>query len=96
MAIGKYITNMGVITTLLGGLGVRKQTKRMPQDWRRALVWLAWGSSVVLAIASVSKADEDRQFLFDREVDEKAKKRREKAMKKAEKKARTRVEKGWK
>lgn len=85
MAIGKYITNVGVITTVLGGFGVAKQTKNMPNDWRRFLVWGVWGASVALAIASVAKSDQDTDYVRhnkDADQDEKA---AQKALKKAQK-----------
>lgn len=50
MAIGKYVTNVGVITTVLGGFGVAKQTRDMPKDWRRFLIWGVWGASVTLRL----------------------------------------------
>jgi hypothetical protein len=87
MAIGKYVTNVGVITSVLGGVGVAKQTSQMPRDWRRFLVWGVWGASVALAIASVAKADEDNQFLEDSKEAKKDHKQAQKALKKAKKQA---------
>ena len=62
MAIGKYLTNMAVLGTLLGALGTAKQAQQMPKDWRRVLVWGVWAAGLALAIASVSKQDDDRAF----------------------------------
>lgn len=62
MKIGKYITNIGVISAILGAIGVMRQTKNMPTDWRRFLLWGVWLLGVVLAIAGVAKQEEDRQF----------------------------------
>lgn len=87
MAIGKYVTNIGVITTVLGGFGVAKQTKDMPQDWRRYLVWVVWGASVALAIGAVSNADQDSDHIAKNKAEQDEYKRAQKALKKAEKNA---------
>lgn len=58
MRIGKYVTNIGILSAIAGAIGVSRQTKAMPSDWRRYIVWVVWGLGVVLAIASVAK-DED-------------------------------------
>ncbi|MDA3147871.1 hypothetical protein JSO19_10840 [Leucobacter sp. UCMA 4100] len=55
MKIGKYVTNLGVLSALTGVYGVSKQTKSMPADWRRYVVWTVWILGVVLAIGSVAK-----------------------------------------
>lgn len=55
MKIGKYVTNIGVITSILGAVGVYRQTKRMPSDVRRVIVWLVWVLGVVLAVIGVAK-----------------------------------------
>lgn len=60
MKIGKYITNIGVITSIIGAFGVYRQTERMPSDFRKIIVWVVWALGVVLAIASVAKDDEHR------------------------------------
>ena len=85
MAIGKYVTNIGVITTVLGGFGVAKQTKDMPQDWRRYLVWVVWGASVALAIGAVSNADQDSDHIAKNKAEQDEYKRAQEALKKAEK-----------
>lgn len=54
MKLGKYVTNIGVLSTLMGALGVSKQTKKMPHDWRRLLVWAGWLIGLVLTVASVA------------------------------------------
>lgn len=58
MKIGKYITNIGILTSLAGAYGVLKQTRKMPADWRRSVVWVVWVLGVVLAVAQVAKDDE--------------------------------------
>ncbi|HUH53998.1 MAG TPA: hypothetical protein VLZ31_08190 [Microbacteriaceae bacterium] len=55
MQIGKYVTNFGIIGALLGAIGVSKQTKKMPEDWRRYIVWLVWLLGLILTVASVAK-----------------------------------------
>ncbi|MEB4615853.1 hypothetical protein [Leucobacter sp. M11] len=62
MSIGKYLTNFGVLGALMGVLSVSKQTRNMPNDWRRYLVWGSWMLGLVLAIAGVAKAQEDEQY----------------------------------
>ncbi|RRD36395.1 hypothetical protein EII31_02135 [Leucobacter sp. OH2974_COT-288] len=59
MGVGRYVLNSGIISSAVGALGVAKQTKKMPRDWRRFLVWATWGISFVLAVASVRKSDSD-------------------------------------
>lgn len=55
MKIGKYVTNIGVITAIAGAFGVYRQTQRMPSDFRRIIVWVVWALGVILAIAGVAK-----------------------------------------
>lgn len=59
MKIGKYITNFGVLGAVAGAYGVMKQTKQMPSDWRRYVIWTMWLLGVVLAIAGVAKRQDD-------------------------------------
>lgn len=59
MKIGKYITNFGVIGGLIGALGVAKQTKNMPADWRRYILWIVWALGLVLTIANIAKDSDD-------------------------------------
>ena len=58
--IGKYIANIGIISTLIGAIGVKKQTAAMPNDWRRYMVWISWGINLVLAVMSVYYSDRDK------------------------------------
>lgn len=62
MSLGKYLTNLGLLGTVAGAYGVVKQTKNMPNDWRRFVVWGIWLLGVVLAIAGIAKEDEDSQY----------------------------------
>jgi hypothetical protein len=84
MSIGKYLTNVGVIGALLGALGTMRQTKEMPRDWRRLVLWGVWAAGLTLAIASVSKQPEDEQ----REAQIKEAQRRAKQQQKAARKNR--------
>lgn len=77
MAIGKYLTNVGVLGTLAGALGTARQTQSMPRDWRRFVIWGVWAAGLVLAIVSVAKQPEDEAFeAARREADRDAKRRR--------------------
>ena len=87
MAVGKYVTNIGVITTAFGVFGVAKQAKRMPPDWRRYIVWGVWAASLTLAVASVKYADDDNERVRKNQLDNKARKQEDKALKKARKQA---------
>jgi len=62
VSIGKYLTNMGVITALIGALGTARQTKSMPRDWRRFVVWGVWAAGLVLAVAGAARQPEDEEF----------------------------------
>ncbi|WP_166984537.1 hypothetical protein [Canibacter zhoujuaniae] len=88
MGVGRYVTNMGVIGSLLGALGVRKQTKEMPADWRRYVVWLSWVLSFILAVASVRKSENDKDYIARGKAARKEHAKREKAAKKAAKRVR--------
>lgn len=66
MRIGKYVTNPGVIGAAFGAVSTAKQTRSMPNDWRRYLVWGIWIASFALAIASVAKAEEDHEYEVER------------------------------
>ncbi|QIK62456.1 hypothetical protein G7068_03935 [Leucobacter viscericola] len=62
MAIGKYVTNPGVIGAAFGALSTSKRTQHMPRDWRRYVVWGVWAAGLALAIAGVAmqgSEDED-------------------------------------
>lgn len=65
MSIGKYLTSLSVIGAVAGITGVMRQTKSMPADWRRLVVWGVWIAGLALAIAGVAKQDQDVQFAED-------------------------------
>ena len=62
MSIGKYVTNFGVISGIIGGFSTQKQTQAMPKDWRRFIVWGVWAAGLLLTIAGVAKQIEDGRF----------------------------------
>lgn len=59
MAIGKYVTNLGVIGAIAAAYSTARQTKQMPTDWRRYVVWGIWAAGVALAIAAVATPDDE-------------------------------------
>jgi hypothetical protein len=65
--VGKYVTNIGVISALLAVFGVIRQSRQMPKDWRLAIVWAIWLFGVSLAVASVAnrERDEAHQSIHD-------------------------------
>lgn len=62
MSLGKYVTNLAVVGSLLGALGAAKQAEQMPRDWRRFLVWGVWAAGLALSIAGVAKQEQDEAF----------------------------------
>lgn len=62
MAIGKYVTNPGVLAAALGALSTAKRTQSMPKDWRRYVVWGVWGAGLALAIAGVTMQDRNDEL----------------------------------
>lgn len=61
MAIGKYLTNPGVLGAAVGAVGTARRAGGMRRDWRRFLVWGVWLAGLALAIASVAMQDKDRE-----------------------------------
>lgn len=59
IAIGKYVTNLGVLGAVAGAVGTARRTGSMPNDWRRLLVWGVWIMGVVLAIAGVAMQEQE-------------------------------------
>lgn len=60
--IGKYVTNIGVISAFLAVFGVIRQSRQMPKDWRLGIVWGIWLFGLILAIASVANRERDEAF----------------------------------
>lgn len=79
MAIGKYLTNIGVIGAAIGAIGTYRQTQEMPRDWRRYLPWAVWALGLILAAASVAKQQDDERY----EIELKEARKQEKAAVKA-------------
>ena len=51
----KFLLNTSVLSSLFGAVGVSKATQRGPRDRRLALMWVAWGCSVAIAVGTVAK-----------------------------------------
>ena len=61
----KYLFNLGLISAVLGVIGVIRQTQRGPRDWRLLLGWLTWGIGVAIAVGTVieqAKEHEDEKW----------------------------------
>lgn len=65
MAIGKYVTNPGVIGAALGAISTARRIQGMRNDWRRYVVWGVWVAGFALAVASVAMQDSDDEFTGD-------------------------------
>lgn len=85
MSIGKYLTNLGVIGALLGVLGTMRQTREMPNDWRRYIVWLVWLAGLVLALGAVAKQQDDEIYEAQLQAAQKQERRLAKEQKKVQK-----------
>lgn len=83
MSIGKYVTNIGVIGSLIGALGTLRQTQSMPKDWRRVLVWAIWAAGFVLAVVGAAKQPEDEEYEAALKEAEREAKRASKAARKS-------------
>lgn len=59
LAIGKYVTNLGVLGAAFGAISTARRTREMPNDWRRLVVWAVWIGGLVLAIAGVAMQDRE-------------------------------------
>ena len=49
----RFLLNFGVLSSLVGAVGVTKQTISGPRDWRLILMWIAWVIGVALAVGTV-------------------------------------------
>lgn len=56
----KYLFNGAVIGAVTSSWGIIQATRNGPRDWRLALMWLGWGISLTLAIASVREEAKER------------------------------------
>jgi len=55
----KYILNGSVIGAAFGIISLIKATREGPRDWRLLLMWIAWGLSVVIAVATVQRDSQE-------------------------------------
>ena len=49
----RFLFSSSVISAVLSGVGLARQTLKGPRDWRTGLLWLSWLISVVLAVSAV-------------------------------------------
>ncbi|MCW4458213.1 hypothetical protein [Microbacterium sp. MPKO10] len=82
----KYLLNTGVLGSIFGGWSLFQATRNSKRDWRLALLWLGWLSSVALAFGVVAQEAETERQIANGEIDPDADKP-DKTQKKAEKKA---------
>lgn len=83
MKLGKYVTNIGVLSAALGALSTRKETQKMRDDWRRVLVWVTWLIGLATAIASVAMRQQDEEYQAKVKADDAVQKEAKKARKRA-------------
>jgi hypothetical protein len=50
----KFILSSSVLGAVFGGVGVVRQTRSGPRDWRLVLLWIAWAINVAVAIGTVA------------------------------------------
>ena len=58
----KFIFNFSVLSSLFGAVGLAKSTASGPRDWRLALLWVAWGINVAIAVGTVIEQNEGREL----------------------------------
>lgn len=58
----KFIFSSAMIGIVAGGWNTLKQTKKRPNDWRIALLWISWGLSAAIAIGDVVQDARERQL----------------------------------
>ena len=51
----KFIFSGTLLSALFGGWSTVQATRRGPRDWRLALMWVAWGLTVAIAVGTVLK-----------------------------------------
>jgi hypothetical protein len=58
----KYLFNPKTVTTAFGAIGLARSTAKGPRDWRTALLWVVWLSTLAIAIGDVrEKAEQSAQ-----------------------------------
>lgn len=58
----KFIFNFSVLSALFGAVGLAKTTSVGPRDWRLALLWVAWGINVAIAVGSVIEQNKEHEL----------------------------------
>ena len=58
----KFIFNFSVLSSLFGAVGLAKSTASGPRDWRLALLWVAWGINVAIAVGTVIEQNKDHEL----------------------------------
>ena len=58
----KFIFNFSVLSSLFGAVGLAKTTSTGPRDWRLALLWVAWGINVAIAVGTVIEQNKDHEL----------------------------------
>lgn len=58
----KFIFNFSVLSSLFGAVGLAKSTASGPRDWRLALLWVAWGINVAIAVGTVIEQSKDHEL----------------------------------
>jgi len=48
----KYLFNLSLLSSIFGVVAVIRQTMQGPRDWRLLLAWVAWGSTVAIAVGT--------------------------------------------
>jgi hypothetical protein len=49
----RFLFSSSIISAVLSGVGLARQTLKGPRDWRTGLLWLSWLISIILAVSSV-------------------------------------------
>ncbi|MFZ9088250.1 MAG: hypothetical protein ACO39R_03285 [Pontimonas sp.] len=60
----RFLFSSSVISAVLSGVGLARQTLKGPRDWRTGLLWLSWLISIVLAVSSVLDRGRDEADEF--------------------------------
>jgi len=58
----RFLFSSSIVSAVLSGVGLVRQTMRGPRDWRTGLLWLSWLISMILAIAAVLDRSRDDEF----------------------------------
>jgi len=51
----KYILNMSILSSLVGGWSLYKTSTTGPRDWRLILQWVSWLTTVAIAVGTVNE-----------------------------------------